>query len=30
VPEESLMTARARWLVLATVGIGTFMSALDG
>ena len=27
---DSVMTARARWLVLATVGIGTFMSALDG
>lgn len=27
---EEILPARARWLVLTTVGIGTFMSALDG
>jgi EmrB/QacA subfamily drug resistance transporter len=27
---EHVLPARSRWLVLTTVGIGTFMSALDG
>jgi EmrB/QacA subfamily drug resistance transporter len=27
---ENVLPARSRWLVLTTVGIGTFMSALDG
>src|SRR5690242_9386762 len=30
VAAETVLPARSRWLVLTTVGIGTFMSALDG